>query len=51
MSTDSRTELEQFYEFYGDLLKRGTKLTPEEIVELWRDLHPDTTPEEPHTNS
>ena len=40
MATDSHSDLAQFYVFLGDLVKQGTKLKPEEIIKMWRDMHP-----------
>jgi len=41
---DTTSELYQFHQFLGRKLASGEQLTPEDVVDLWREEHP--TPEE-----
>jgi hypothetical protein len=42
MSTSSSNNLRDFYQFVGDKVNNGgASLTPEEVLDEWRMLHPD----------
>lgn len=41
MSTDLQTELHEFYEFVGELLRVGSVMSPEEVLDAWRKDSPD----------
>lgn len=41
MATDVQTGLAEFHQFVGERLRNGgAQLTPEEVLEEWRLLHP-----------
>ncbi|HZZ78698.1 MAG TPA: hypothetical protein VFE62_09275 [Gemmataceae bacterium] len=41
-STSINEELREFHRFVGEKLKNGgARLTPEDVVEEWRDQHPE----------
>jgi len=40
MATEQPNDLTQFYQFMGEQIDRGTDKSPEDLLDLWRELHP-----------
>jgi hypothetical protein len=40
MSVQPSTELADFQQFVGEHVQRGLALSPEEVLDLWRAMHP-----------